>query len=115
MQWLVYYGDGTTYSDEDGSPELAPKRNVQAVVVADDKVGRRIERSNDFYIYVPDRGIWRGVEQFGLYDYLIDDGYKIILFGRTLTDKEYSDIWSRATKDEGLPFKSASTPSERKI
>lgn len=114
MKWIIYYGDGSRYTNEDGVPELAPKRNVQAIAVADDKVGRRIERSNDFYVYVPDRGIWRGVEQFGLYDYMIDDGFKIVLFGRTLADKEYSDVWHRATHDTELPLKSAFTPDERK-
>lgn len=114
MQWVIHYGDGSRYTDEDGAPELAPKRNVQAIAVADERLGRRIERSNDFYVYVPDRGIWRGVEQFGLYDYLVDNGFKIVLFGRTLTDEEYSLAWKRAVSDPYLPPKSAKSPSERK-
>ena len=113
MEWQIFYQKGS-YSNDDGPPELAPKRGVQAIAVADKKVGRRIERSNDFYIYVPDRGIWRGVEQFGLYDYLQDDGFKIVLFGRTLTDSEYSIIWKRATTEGNLPIKSAFTTCERK-
>lgn len=113
MQWKIYYSDGT-YSSEDGPPELAPKRDVQTIAVADDTVGRRIERGNDYYIYDKSRGTWRGVDQFGLFDYLILPGSKIVLFGRTLSDDDYRAVWKRAAHDLDLPAKSAFHPDERK-
>ena len=86
MEWKIFYSN-STYSSDDGPPELAPKRDVQTVAVADDTCGRRIERGDNFYVY---RHGWRGCDQFGLYDYLIEPGYKIVLFGRSLTDDEYT-------------------------
>ena len=111
MLWKIYYSD-STYSDEDGPPELAPKRNVQTIAVADKTVGRRIERGNDFYIYT-DHG-WRGCDQFGLFDYLIDPGNKIVLFGRSLAYDEYCAVLSRATQDPDLPPKSAQFDGEKR-
>lgn len=113
MDWKIFYCDGD-YSNSDGPPELAPKRDVQSIIVADENLGRRTEYSDNFYIYVPDRGIWRGVDQFGLYDYMIEPGFKLVLYGRTLTDKEYADVWNRTLKDTYLPPKSAFNPDERK-
>ena len=113
MQWKIFYSNGT-YSDEDGSPELAPKRDVQTIAVADDTAGRRVERGTDFYIWTPERGGWRGVDFFGVYDYLIDPGAKIVLFGRILSNEDYTGIWQLAAKDKDLPPKSAFLPDERK-
>lgn len=113
MEWKIFYS-ASTYSDEDGPPELAPKRDVQTIAVANDVAGVRIERGTDFYIWVPERGGWRGVEQFGLYDYLIDPGFKIVLFGRVLSENDYGAVWKLAAHDPDLPAKSAFLPDERK-
>ena len=112
MKWKIFYST-STYSDEDGPPELAPKRDVQAIAVANKVTGRRIERTTDFYVWVPERGGWRGVDQFGLYDYLIGPGTKIVLFGRTLSDEEYGEVWKLVAHDLDLPPRSAYMPNER--
>lgn len=113
MEWKIFYSN-STYSDLDGPPELAPKRDVQTIAVKSESAGRRIERGSDFYIWTPDNGVWRGVDFFGLYDYMIEPGMKIVLFGRVLSDDEYSQIWLRAAHDPDLPPKSAYLPDERK-
>jgi hypothetical protein len=112
INWRVYYGDGSTYSDADGPPELAPKRDVQTIAQRNEIVGRRIERGNDYYIWT-DHG-WRGCDQFGLYDYLIQPGFKVVLFGRSLSDGEYRAVLDRACKDPGLPAKSATSEDEKR-
>ena len=106
MEWKIFYPDGS-YSDEDGPPELAPKCGVQAIAVKDKTVGRRIERSEDFYIYTPEHGGWRGANQFRMTEYLMMPGLKIVLFGRTLVDDDYRAVLDRATTDSYLPRKSA--------
>lgn len=113
MEWKIFYQE-STYSSKDGLPEHAPKRNVQVIAVQDESLGKRIERSNDYYIWTPSNGKWRGVDQFGLFDYLIEPGYKIVLFGRTLSDDEYRAIWDRVLNDTEMPPKSAISLDERK-
>lgn len=113
-KWKIFYDDGSTYTDQDGAVESAPKRGVQGIVLADDMLGRRTEHGSDFYIHVPDRGFWRGVDHFGLFDYLIDPGFKVILFGRTLSDADYRCFWKLMLDDRYLPPKSAIGHNERK-
>jgi len=112
--WKIFYGDGSTYSDKDGLPELAPKRDVQIIGADCEIAGRRFERETDYYIWTPERGGWRGVDKFGLFDYLIDSGYKIVLFGKMLNNKEYRKILDKATNDSYLPRKSAWLREERR-
>lgn len=111
LKFKIFYGDGTTYSNKNGPPERAPKRNVQLITVEDDVIGRRIEATNDYYAYTSHG--WRGCDRFGLFDYLIEPGVKLVLFGRSLSDVEYKTIRDKAVKDDYLPAKSAIGINER--
>lgn len=106
MDWKILYSDDH-YSDEDGPPENAPKIDVQAIIVRDTLIGRRIEARSDYYIWVPSRGGWRGVDTFGLFDYLATPGSKIVLFGRVLSDPDWRSLWTLATQDPDFPIKSS--------
>ena len=65
MKWKIYYGDGTTFSSEDGPPELAPATNIQCIIERDERHGRLVLSRFDFYIHKKDG--WYGVDQFGLF------------------------------------------------
>lgn len=112
LDWKIYYGDRSTVSNLDCSPEQVPKRNVQGILVRDDNVGRRVERQTDNYVW-KENG-WVGVDQFGLFDYLIDPGFKIVLFGRTIGYNEYSALIDLMVHDPDFPVKSGFTPLERR-
>lgn len=77
--WKVYYGDGSTFSDQDGSPELAPALNVQAITCSPE--------------------VWMGGDVFGLMDYLSLPGWKRVLFGRMVTNAEYDKAVTLARND----------------
>lgn len=115
IDWRIYYGDGSTVTSADCAPEDVPKRNVQCIVRPDEDAGRLVERENDNYVWDYSRNNWKGVDQFGLYDYLIEPGVKIVLFGRTISEAEYSAILERATSDPDLPPKSAWRKTERRV
>lgn len=116
LKWEVYYGDGSVIRDCDCEPYRLPKRNVQAVVMECRSHGRVVCKADDFYIYAAYDGelSWQGVDYFGMWDYLADPGVKIVLFGRTLGNVEYSQVIQRAMNSEYLPPKTASFPGERK-
>ena len=88
VTWKIYYGDGSTYSDD---PFLAKATNVQ--VVAQSEGGKPIlMHGKDAYYWRPDIG-WQGCDMVGLWDYLmLYQGPKAVLFGRTLRDVEFYDI-----------------------
>jgi len=114
MRYKIRYGDGTTYSDEDGPAHLAPKRNVQVISQRCELVSHRIERMSDYYVYDEAYNGWKGCDQFGLYDYLIEPGHKIVLFGRQLTNEEYKRILAEAIADPDFPKKESWLDGERR-
>lgn len=113
-KWKIFYGDSTTFTDEDGRPEDAPCRNVQAIIQPAFRVGKAVCRQDDYYIYSESMGGWQGVDKFGLYDYLSEPGVKIVKFGRTINSEEYSKLMVLVKEDTYLPPKSAWEPNERK-
>ncbi len=60
----------------------------------------------DYYVREVDK--WRGVDIFGLFDYLIESG--LVIFGRTITQAEYNAAMAHAMKD-----KAGWLPRERKV
>jgi hypothetical protein len=57
-------------------------------------VGSEIVTASDYYVL--ENGKWRGVDIFGLFDYLLDSG--LVLFGRTIARDEYQKIVREAIK-----------------
>lgn len=108
-RFKIWYDDGTTYTDADGPAELAPKRGVQAIAQSDPNCGRTLCRADDFYIYQDYDGIagFQGVDQFGLHDYLIEPGYKLVFFGRTIGNQEYRKILATVNADDYLPVRTS--------
>lgn len=88
-EWKVFYGDGTTFSSEEGGPEVAPARNVQVIVQSCRWHKTEIVTQGDYYVWEDG---WRATDQFGMYDYLIEPGWKVILQGRMLKQSEYNEI-----------------------
>jgi len=78
-KWKIYYGDGSTFSNEDGEPSLAPTTNVQVVVCQP--------------------WVWQEGDLFGLYDYLMQPGLKVVKFGRTIESSKYQEIANFARSD----------------
>jgi hypothetical protein len=103
IRWRLYYGDGTTFSDEDGTPAFAPTTNVMCCAWYDDDNRRRLAHAADYYWY--EDGRWYGSDLFGLWDYLARPGFKIVKFGRMIGDLQFRDVMSKAMND--LPLEGA--------
>jgi hypothetical protein len=101
VAYRIYYGDGSKADDD---PRQS--RGVQAIVQDHPEVGSEIVCSADYYVL--EGGQWRGVDVFGLFDFLMDTG--IVLFGRTIGREEYQAIIR-----EALQAKSTWLPDERKF
>jgi len=106
-EWVIYYGDGSTFSDEDGLPEVAPPRDIQLIIVTDPEAGWRTIVNHDYYVWDARGGqpMWWGVDKFGLFDYLLDPGMKRVLFGRLIDTPTFNAIFQRALSDPRLAAK----------
>lgn len=97
--YKIFYGDGEVTEDE----VRLPARDVQIILQDDKEVGIATISGADYYILKD--GEWRGVDIFGLFDFLMDTG--IVLFGRTMKREEYNKIVRMACEDKKngwLPF-----------
>ena len=111
LEWRIYYGDGSTFSNEDGEPQFAPAMNVQVIVVKDtadtiNNVGRRLWFGRDYYWW--DDGEWIGGDHFGLYDYLQRPGWRRVLFGRSVPARRFIETRRKALADPDFPAYSGS-------
>lgn len=83
VQWIIYYGDGSTFSNLDGEPEQAPPFGVQAIACND--------------------GLWLGGDFVGLIDYLCRIGKKVVRFGTHIHNFKYEPILRIARADISIP------------
>lgn len=105
----IYYEGGNTYV---GAVETAPTREVQVIVQVEPEVGWSTTHSADYYVWRD--GKWFGCDIFGLWDYLASDGLKKVLFGKTLLNHEFAEVFQRAKADRMFALKTGYLPNERK-
>lgn len=114
IDWKIWYADRSTFTSEDGKPEDAPGLDVQIIVSACERVGRRLLNRHDYYWFNVEHGEWRGGEIFDLWNYLHRPGIKIPKFGSLMLLEEFNAIYQLAKDDPDFPRKSAMLPGGRK-
>lgn len=100
-RWIVYYGDFSTFSCDDGEPWEAPRLDVMAIASYSEKVGFYWIYSADYFYFEADRGGWQKADSFTLWDHLLRAKYPCVLFGRMLSDAHWDELWQRIQKDFG--------------
>lgn len=103
MRWRIYYEDGTTYSDRDGSPFDALPAGAEVIAYEDptSPTGFKLMHGKrGIFIWRDDS--WHNVDDAGMWDYLLlTRGPKAIVVGRTMRDPAFWAMVARAA-DEGL-------------
>ena len=114
MEWRIYYENGITFDDTDGSPVDAPPYGVVAICTRDEKHGRLVLNGFDFYCYQHESGEWFGCDQWGMIDKLLHNlPFHAWKMGRTVRTLEFDDIIYDATHDPDFPPKSGGLRRER--
>ena len=117
MKWKVYYIDNSTFSDQDGSPWRTPGLGVLLIVRSDPDCGWRTE-IGDYYVWDCRGGEthWWGVDEVGYFEYMFTKpGYKYALLGTKTSNKQFYEVFERATNDPDFPPKTAFANKERKL
>lgn len=112
MRWRIFYVDETTFSNADGEPQDAPGGGVLAVAQDDANVGTVIHHLCDFYVFDKQFGGWYGIDVFGLTQYFMKPGYKIVKIAESTTVEKYRALIASLRDDPQLPPKSAHYPWE---
>ena len=114
MKWVIYYTDGSTYSNEDGEPADAPGGGVLAIAQEDATVGVLVHYGCDWYAFGEKYGGWAGMDSLGIAQYVIDAGPLVLKLGKGMPTYSYSKILREIQADPRLPEKNARYPWEFK-
>lgn len=110
MKWKIFYSNGSTFSDEDGKPEDAPKRHVQVINVEDGRCGRRVLKFCDYYVWSDRIGRWIDCsDAASAILRMLSVGNHCIIAGEYLREKDFERILIQAHEDKYIPV---STPNE---
>ena len=116
MKWCIYYSD-SIYTYLDGEVKDAPGIGVQ-YIAQEDKNHNWVSFSGDDYYYWDDKGDgakwWQG-DRIAFNIYLIQPGWKKVLFGEMLSEERFTEISRRVSEDLQVARKTGYTPWERKI
>jgi hypothetical protein len=96
MNWKVLYDDGSSFTDEDGSPNDAPAWGVVAAISTEDDI-KALTEGDDYYYFNPLDDRWYGVDLVGLIDFLTHTGF--LKIGRFVPIKQYQKILEQALAD----------------
>ena len=102
--WIIYYGDKTTFSSDDGEPQDAPGTNVQIIVQRhrDKREHNGLVWKSGYYKWDYENRVWLDCDLFGVWDYLLNSpGNKTVLAGRTIDADVFEEI-TRLAKGNGL-------------
>lgn len=99
--WVIYYGDGTRFTNEDGTPWDAPRVDAQAVAQGDSRCGYRLIGGHDYIYWEPERGGWGTTDGFGLWDHMVRCKHPLVLFGRQMDDASWHSLWMRIRSELG--------------
>ena len=102
--WKLYYGDSSTFSNEDGGAESAPCTRVICVAFYDEDGRRKICHQADYYLW--DGARWYSADASGFWQYMQEPGFKVVKFGREIGDLKYREIMTFALNGD-LPLERA--------
>lgn len=105
--WKIYYGDGSSFDERQGSPLAAPAFGVICIVFPDDLVGRIILHRHDWYYWLASEGRWSGGDIHGLLDRLLNNlEVAAVKQGRSVSNDTFRGIMRLADKDVDFPIRS---------
>lgn len=97
MSWRIYYGPDNHTDGSGPGPTGDRARGIQVILQHHPDVGWYTQNSSDYYIWHEQEKRWVGVDIFGLFDFLLESG--LVLFGRTITNREFQAVMDRVVED----------------
>jgi hypothetical protein len=116
MKWQIYYSDGSTFNELDGLAEQAPAVGVQVIAQADKDLNFTAISGDDYYVW-DDKGggfRWWGADHIGFILYMIQPGWRKVLFGEMIDGEKFTEIHRHASEDLQVGRKTGFAPWERK-
>lgn len=112
IRWIVFYDDGSSFSNLDGEPDQAPRWGIICISGYDQNGGRSIQHRTDYYCWNYEQ--WIAMDGTGLIDYLANfpGKEKVVLMGRHVPNYVFDRVYHMADTDPRLPPRSSRHPLE---
>lgn len=104
MDWKIYYGDGSTFSSDQGSPQDAPPWNIEIILEATHKEGVLRLSGKDYYWFDSTLGQWSAGDFMGMMDYILR--HSTVKVARSMCTRDFELLFARAVADPDFPTKS---------
>ena len=101
MWWRIYYADGSSFSNAQGTPFEAPRQGVVAIAQEDENTGYVIHHALDYFYWEPEIGGWANTDLIGAFDHLVRAKQPLLLIGRMMARKAYYDLLQSIARDCG--------------
>ncbi len=100
LQWRIYYDDGSTFDNLQGTEDKAPPFGVQCVVQLDAEGASRDRLQGPDYYIMTETGRWIGCDLTGILDRLINRiPFSGLLVGRWIELTAYHEVTHKAARD----------------
>lgn len=112
IHWKIYYADGSTFSNLDGSWEDAPAWGILGIVIKSKETGWSIVSGGDFYVMTEDGEIIN-IDRLGFADYIVNV-FRKAKVGRMVGREEWLRLSKTANQDKDFAVKTGYLPFEEK-
>jgi len=104
LRWRIYYGDGSTFDNLQGSADEAPPFGVQFIVQLCDEDRYRDTLQRVDYFIMTETGVWVGCDITGLLDRLINRiPFSGLLVGRWIEHDAFMELQNAVARDTDFP------------
>ena len=104
MDWKIRYGDGSTFTNKQGTPRDAPVWDCQTVQEATGKEGVLRLHSKAYYWFDDDLGQWACGDFVGMLDFVLRT--TSVKVGRNMRTEDFETLWTDVVNDPDFPSKS---------
>lgn len=108
MDFKVFFADGTTWA---GPPAETPSKGVAAVIQHNDRVGRRVLKLQEWYLYCPSTEMWTDQpDAASALARAMREPWCVIRPGEYMREADFERILIAAQNDVDLPPRCGGPP-----
>lgn len=100
---MIYYDDGSRFTNEDGDIFDAPRLGVQIIAYKHETLGWELVSQSDYFYFEPEARGFYMADYWTVRDVLVRSKHPLIFFGRMVSDESFRQICLRMLDELPTP------------